>query len=81
MMSRLRSRTGVTLAAAVVAAAGMLALLSWSVASPEPVSSAGLGPDWQCSRVAFVLTTCTHVGQAESGTIQVRAKGDGPPEL
>ncbi|MFX9165610.1 hypothetical protein ABTN87_19300, partial [Acinetobacter baumannii] len=38
----------------------------------EQVSSAGLGPGWQCSRVAFVLTTCTRAGEAER-----EARGEG----
>ena len=25
---------------------------------PKPIESAVLGPGWQCSRTAFVLTTC-----------------------
>ncbi|MCC8974434.1 hypothetical protein [Bradyrhizobium brasilense] len=28
------------------------------VAAPRPVSSAALGSEWQCSKTAFVLTTC-----------------------
>jgi hypothetical protein len=34
------------------------ALLSVNLTSP---SSAALGADWQCSRFALVLTTCTPV--------------------
>ncbi|WP_426433886.1 hypothetical protein [Bradyrhizobium genosp. P] len=79
MKSKLWSRKGVALAAAVVASAGAAALLSWNVMSPEPVSSAALGPDWQCSRVAFVLTTCTRTGDTVTGAIPVRAKDDCPP--
>jgi len=74
MISKLWSGKSVALAVALVTFACLVALLSWSLTSPEPVSSASLGPEWQCSRVALVLTTCTRVGQAESGAIQVRAK-------
>jgi len=38
---------------------GAAALLG--LAAHEPVSSAALGSEWQCSRAAFVLTTCQHV--------------------
>lgn len=38
---------------------GAAALLG--LAAHEPVSSAALGSEWQCSRAAFVLTTCHHV--------------------
>ncbi|HBY25649.1 MAG TPA: hypothetical protein DEH75_03700 [Bradyrhizobium sp.] len=50
----------------------MVAYVSLTLASPEQVSSAGLGPGWQCSRVAFVLTTCTRAGEAER-----EARGEG----
>ena len=29
-----------------------------AMAAPHPVSSAALGNDWQCSKAAFVFTTC-----------------------
>ncbi|QPF88148.1 hypothetical protein IC762_17405 [Bradyrhizobium genosp. L] len=77
------SGRGVALVAAILTCACLAALLSWSVASPMPVSSAALGPDWQCSRVAFILTTCTRAVAAERRAIPVgvRAKEDCPPEL
>ncbi|MDX3969292.1 MAG: hypothetical protein QHD01_22230 [Bradyrhizobium sp.] len=28
------------------------------LARPQPIESAVLGADWQCSQTAFVLTTC-----------------------
>lgn len=65
MMSKLWSGTGAALAAAGAAGAVLVAYLSLTLASPEPVSSAALGPAWQCSRVAFVLTTCTRAGEGE----------------
>jgi hypothetical protein len=30
-------------------------------ATPRSVSSLGLGSNWQCSKMAFVLTTCAPV--------------------
>ncbi|MHC2462013.1 hypothetical protein [Bradyrhizobium embrapense] len=36
------------------------------VAAPRPVSSAALGSDWQCSKAAFVLTTCRQSDPARS---------------
>jgi len=35
-------------------------------AAPRPVSSAALGSDWQCSKAAFVLTTCRQTDPARS---------------
>ncbi|SED14251.1 hypothetical protein SAMN05444164_3835 [Bradyrhizobium erythrophlei] len=29
-----------------------------AIAAPHPISSAALGSEWQCSKAAFVLTTC-----------------------
>jgi hypothetical protein len=31
------------------------------MAAPMPMSSLELGSNWQCSKTAFVLTTCTQV--------------------
>ncbi|MGY4260130.1 hypothetical protein ACVI1L_007198 [Bradyrhizobium sp. USDA 4516] len=91
MMSKLWSGKGAALAAAGAAGAVLVAYLSLTLASPEPVSNAALGPEWQCSRVAFVLTTCTRGTEAEREAeakpegevkaILVRAKDDCPPEL
>lgn len=83
MMSKLWSGRGVALAAAVLTCAFLAAFVSWSVASPEPISSAALGPEWQCSRVAFILTTCTRAVGSEGRAIPVRAKEDAqdcPPD-
>jgi hypothetical protein len=32
-----------------------------SVGRPQPVSDPRLGAEWQCSRAAFFITTCTQV--------------------
>ena len=42
-------------AAFVVAALAGAALL---LVRPQPIESAVLGTDWECTRTAFVLTTC-----------------------
>jgi len=47
-----------------VVLAGAVAVL----ARPKPIESAVLGAEWQCSRTAFVLTTCApRVQQASPG--------------
>ena len=82
MMSKLWSGRGAAVAAAVVTCAALAAALSWSVASPASVSSGALGPEWQCSRVALVLTTCTRTVETAERVIPVRAKqGDCPPGI
>lgn len=86
MMSKLWSGKGAALAAAGAAGAVLVAYLLLTLASPEPVSSAGLGPEWQCTRVAFVLTTCTRATEADAEVkaipvreaIPVRVKDDCP---
>jgi hypothetical protein len=49
---------------AIVSLACIAAVVGIGLVYPEPVSSAALGPDWQCSRLAFVWTTCTRLTQA-----------------
>jgi hypothetical protein len=49
-----RSRTLVIAAVAMVAAGAAVA-----VGRPHTVSEPLLGPEWQCSRTAFLVTTCS----------------------
>ncbi|MBR0797593.1 hypothetical protein JQ615_19580 [Bradyrhizobium jicamae] len=79
MRSKLWSRKGAALAAAVALCVCMLSFVMFSLASPAPISVAALGPDWQCSRVAFVLTSCTHVGRPKA--VPVRDREDCPPGI
>lgn len=53
-MSRQIAAGVVTVTLAAVTAAFALGL-----AQPDPVASGALGPDWQCTRFAFVFTSCT----------------------
>lgn len=52
-ISRL-SLKAVAITVAVAAIAGVALLL----ARPQPIDSAVLGADWECTQTAFVLTTC-----------------------
>ena len=79
MLHRLWTWKGITLAGALAAAGCAVTVLSIGLASPQPVSSAALGPEWQCSRFAFVLTTCTRIEQAERAALRVRKDADCPP--
>lgn len=56
---------------AIVSLACVAAFVVVGLAYPEPVSSAALGPDWQCSRLAFVWTTCTRLKRANSASAGV----------
>jgi len=43
---------------AIVALGCALALLSIQLMRPKPLSIAGLGVEWQCSKTAGILTVC-----------------------
>ena len=63
MISHPRTHKRAVLIAACVMFACVAELLSVNLTSP---TSAALGADWQCSRFALVLTTCTPVHQTVS---------------
>jgi hypothetical protein len=54
--------------AAIVSLACVAALVGIGLVYPEPVSSAALGPDWQCTRLALVWTTCTRLTRAQASS-------------
>jgi hypothetical protein len=45
----------------VIAAFMLTCVVFLRLTAPIPVSSSELGSNWQCSNMAFVLTTCTQV--------------------
>ena len=58
----------------VLAAAVALALIGCvviGVSYPEPAASAALGPEWQCSRLAFVFTTCSRAKHTQSMPVRL----------
>ncbi len=57
---------GVVVSVAVVALVVVAATVSIGLAYPEPISSGALGPDWQCTRLAMVLTSCAQVVRTEA---------------
>jgi hypothetical protein len=75
MTSHVWTRKGLMLSVAIVTLAAIAAALSIGLAYPEPVSSAALGPDWQCTRLAFVLTTCSRM---VSGKAAIASAGKDP---
>lgn len=54
------TRRNLALVAAVIVLA-FTGFIMIGVSHPEPAASATLGPDWQCSRLAFVFTSCSRV--------------------
>jgi hypothetical protein len=73
MTSHVWTRKGLMLSVAIVTLAVVAAALSIGLAYPEPISSAALGPDWQCTRLAFVLTTCTRMVRRETASASPRS--------
>jgi hypothetical protein len=63
-------RKDIAFAIAIVSLGCVAAVLAIGLANPEPISNAALGPDWACSRVALVWTTCTRVQQAASASVR-----------
>ena len=57
--------------AAAAAALAFIGFVVIGVSYPEPAASAALGPDWQCSRLAFVWTTCTRLKRANTASTGV----------
>jgi hypothetical protein len=67
MIGMLRTRRQRAGTIAAVALGCALALLSIPLMRPKPLSIAGLGVEWQCSKTAGILTVCTknlHTGPA-----------------
>jgi hypothetical protein len=62
---------GFVCAAAMASLACAAVVVAIGFAYPEPVSNAALGPDWQCSRVAYVWTTCSRPKHAEAASIRL----------
>ncbi|MEH2498656.1 hypothetical protein V1294_005135 [Bradyrhizobium sp. AZCC 1678] len=71
MISHPRTHKGAVLITAWVMFACVAALLSVNLTSP---TSAALGADWQCSRLALVLTTCTPVPARQTVSTGVRKR-------
>ena len=63
---------------ALVVATFTLACVAFLMAAaPAPVSIAELGSNWQCTKTAFVLTTCTFTGVVRNLHDKVASRHDG----
>ena len=80
MTSQFWTRRILVLSVAVVTLIAIAAALSIGLAYPEPISNAALGPDWQCTRVAFVLTTCRRSVRTNAAA-SVRTNPDCPRRM
>lgn len=61
----------VAMTVAVMMLVAVAAVMAIGLAYPETVSSGGLGPDWQCTRLALVFTSCTRVVQVKAAAVPV----------
>jgi hypothetical protein len=52
------------------------AVLSLALAYPTPIASVELGAEWQCTRTAFVWTSCSHIRSTEA--VAQSARKDAP---
>ena len=68
-ISRL-SMKALAIAVVVAALAGATLLL----ARPQPIESAVLGTDWECTQTAFVLTTCALRVQQANPAVETSRK-------
>jgi adenine-specific DNA methylase len=64
------TRKNLVFAVAIVALA-FIGFVVGGVSYPEPAASAALGPDWQCSRLAFLFTTCSRVKNSRAESVRL----------
>lgn len=65
------TRRTLVLAAVAISLACATGFAAAGLPYPEPVASAALGPDWQCSRLAFVFTTCSRVKHTQALAVRL----------
>ena len=63
-------------AAAITSLTCVAVIVAIKLAYPQPVSSAALGPEWQCTRLAFVWTTCSRVKHTRSASARLAGEPD-----
>ena len=71
MIRNWRPPKNLVFAVTILSLACVAAVVAFGLVYPEPVQSAALGPEWQCTRLAFVGTTCTRVTCAAAASVRV----------
>ena len=69
MTSNFRMSGRIVACVAVVTLVAITAAVAIGMTHPEPVSSGMLGPDWQCTRLALVFTSCTRIATAKAAAV------------
>jgi hypothetical protein len=57
---------------AIATLTGAAVFLSVALAYPKPISNAALGAEWQCTRTAFIWTSCSRIRSTEAVAQSVR---------
>lgn len=70
MTSSLRIPRQITLYVVVVMVVAVTAAAAMGLMYTEQVSSGALGPDWQCTRLAFVFTSCSPIVRIKPAAIE-----------
>jgi hypothetical protein len=73
MTSNFRLLRPVAASVAVITLVAVAAAMAIGIAHPEPVSSGALGPDWQCTRLALVFTSCTPIVRIKTAAAAAKA--------
>jgi hypothetical protein len=74
MTSTFRMPGQIAACVAVVTLVALATAVAIGLTHPEPVSSGALGPDWQCTRLALVFTSCTRIAAVKAASV-ARHKG------
>ena len=69
MTSNFRMPGRIAACVAVVTLVAITAAVAIGMTHPEPVPSGMLGPDWQCTRVALVFTSCTRIAAVKAASV------------
>ena len=70
MTSSIRIPRQITLFVVVAMVVAVTAAAAMGLIYTEQVSSAALGPDWQCTRLAFVFTSCTPIVRLKTASAE-----------
>jgi hypothetical protein len=76
MTSFFWTRKRLVLSVAIVILVAVAAAVSIALAYPEPVSSAALGPDWHCTRLAYMVTSCARIVRPQPASANLRKDSD-----
>jgi hypothetical protein len=72
MTGNLWTYKALALVVAIATLGCIVTVLATGLTNPEPIPNAALGPDWQCTRFAFIFTTCSRVHRATAASVGLR---------